>query len=90
MGAAGSVAPCALAPAGDLLSTVGLHRAVGLERAAGAEEGMVNVLVDEGAVTGTGGDTEVGAVVGAVVGAEAVWAAALLVPTAALRQGTRL
>jgi hypothetical protein len=55
-----------------------------LERAAGAEEGKVNVLVDEGEVMGTGRDS----VVGAVVGAGAVWAAALLLPTAALRLPT--
>ena len=87
-GSAGAAAPGALAPAGALLSTVAvaLHRSVGLERAAGAEEGMVNVLVDEGEVMGTERDS----VVGAVVGTGAVWAAALLLPTAALRQGTRL
>jgi hypothetical protein len=87
-GSAGAAAPGALAPAGALLSTVAvaLHRSVGLERAAGAEEGKVNVLVDEGEVMGTERDS----VVGAVVGAGAVWAAALLLPTAALRQGTRL
>ena len=87
-GSAGAAAPGALAPAGALLSTVAvaLHRSVGLERAAGAEEGKVNVLVDEGEVMGTERDS----VVGAVVGAGAVWAAALLLSTAALRQGTRL
>ena len=85
-GIAGAAASGALAPAGALLSTVALHRSVGLERAAGAEEGMVNVLVDEGEVMGTGGDS----VVGAVVGTGAVLAAALLLPTAALWQGTRL
>ena len=87
-GSAGAAAPGALAPAGALLSTVAvaLHQSVGLERAAGAEEGKVNVLVDEGEVMGTERDS----VVGAVVGAGAVWAAALLLPTAALWQGTRL
>jgi hypothetical protein len=85
-GSAGAAAPGALAQAGVLLSTVALHRSVGLERAAGAEEGIVNVLVDEGEVMGTERDS----VVGAVVGAGAVWAAALLLPTAALWQGTRL
>lgn len=87
-GSAGAAAPGALAPAGALLSTVAvaLHRSVGLERAAGAEEGIVNVLVDEGEVMGTERDS----VAGAVVGAGAVWAAALLLPTAALWQGTRL
>ena len=87
-GSAGAAAPGALAPAGALLSTVAvaLHRSVGLEPSAGAEEGKVNVLVDEGEVMGTERDS----VVGAVVGAGAVWAAALLLPTAALWQGTRL